>query len=107
LDPIYIYKFLVVSFADYITQTNETLLAIADHAGILTPANRQVLEEVDEPFAKNVAEGHEKQGAVGFDDTMSVALRDELSAFYAPFNSELMVLMDQKNMRTAGPRFAF
>jgi hypothetical protein len=102
-------QFLIVSFMDYMSHANDTLLAIADHIGVLTPETRHVLEEVDGPLDENSGSWRltEETNLEGFNNTMSAELRSELSSFYAPYDSELLEFMNQSGMQTVGPHFAF
>jgi hypothetical protein len=77
-----------------VADPRSTLIAIAQHLHLLDPERLEELELVGKPTEGNDAPVHdapmhEKGASVGYDSTMTPALRSKLEEFYRPHNEEL------------------
>ena len=84
-----IQQLLLLRFSEYVTDSTPTLLAIAQHLDILTPARQYKLEQAMGAMDANKASIHENSAPKGYNSTMSEGVRAQLEAFYAPWNEKL------------------
>jgi hypothetical protein len=84
-----IQQLLLLRFSEYVADSTPTLLAIAQHLDILTPARQYKLEQAKGAIDANQASVHEKSAPKGYNSTMSEGVRAQLEAFYAPWNEKL------------------
>jgi hypothetical protein len=91
-------QFLLLSFTKYLEQPGRTLAAVGQHLGIASEKDQQnLIDNVKTPYETNTAESHEDERPNNFDDAISDEVREQLNAFFAPYNTELFKLVTKRS----------